>query len=91
MTILGYGTHAGHKYRHITKATLNRRVIKKEALCGGIRTERANQATDKIWDLVTDSTLEEALAYLTTRPSYHTPCQRCVAIALATQQKEAHL
>ena len=91
MTILGYGTHAGHKYRHITKATLNRRVIKKEALCGGIRTERANQATDEIWDLVTDSTLEEALADLTTRPSYHTPCQRCVAIALATQQKEAHL
>ena len=61
MTILGYGTHAGHKYRHITKATLNRRVIKKEALCGGIRTERANQATDEIWDLV-EPTVREVKA-----------------------------
>lgn len=90
MTILGYGTHAGHKYRHITKATLNRRVIKKEALCGGIRTGRLYYTemdlAKTLW--ATDSTLEEALAYLTTRPSYHTPCPRCVAIASATPQKE---
>lgn len=93
MTILGYGTHAGHKYRHITEITTTlTSCVRRRALCGKVKPRHVysyGQTHAKEW-WITNETLEEALADLTTRPSYHKPCPRCVAIASATPQKEVH-